>query len=120
HARHDDRGARAEARSGAVPSHPSRDARERGLGVRARRRPGRPAGRPAARRPANGAFRVARSGPRAEGQARARVTRAQRFVGYTTMKLSRFGILTFGSVRASITSFSPMIPFSCNRYAVTA
>ena len=40
--------------------------------------------------------------------------------GYMMMKLSRLGIFTAGSVRAFISSLSPMMPFRCSRYAVTA
>ncbi len=40
--------------------------------------------------------------------------------GYTMMKFARFGIVTFGSVCAFISSFSPMIPLRFSRYAVTA
>ena len=40
--------------------------------------------------------------------------------GNRMMKLSWFGIFTFGSVCAFITSFSPMILFSDRMYAVSA
>ncbi len=40
--------------------------------------------------------------------------------GYTTMKLAWFGIFTFGSVCAFISSPSPMMPLRLSRYAVTA
>src|SRR5262249_23494636 len=40
--------------------------------------------------------------------------------GYTTMKLSRLGMVTFGSVCAFISSCSPMMPLRWSRYAVSA
>ena len=39
---------------------------------------------------------------------------------YAESKLARFGMTTFGSVLASMTSFCSMTPFSASRYAVTA
>jgi hypothetical protein len=41
-------------------------------------------------------------------------------VGYMRMKLSRFGMRILGKVCAFISSFSPMIPLRCRRYAVSA
>src|SRR5438034_784100 len=48
------------------------------------------------------------------------IQRGAGLIGYTTMKLSRFGIEILGRVCALISSLSPMIPLRRSRYAVTA
>ena len=65
-------------------------------------------------------FRSKLAGASPRNCARMLTRDAARARAYAETKLARFGMTTFGSVVAFITSFSPMTPFRASRYAVSA